>query len=90
MATLQVRAIDDRLYSILGKKAKMDNRSISQEVIVILKEHLSEPRRGNASTATDKFLDMCGTWKDERSAEEIIADIRQNRTNSDRFKGDIF
>ena len=59
-------------------------------VIVILKEHLSEPRRGSASMETDKFLDMCGTWKDERSAEEIIADIRQNRTNSDRFKGDIF
>ena len=90
MATLQVRAIDDKLYNILGKKAKMDNRSISQEVIVILKEHLSEPRKCNASLSTEKFLDMCGTWKDSRDADVIIADIKKTRTKSNRFKKEIF
>jgi len=43
MATLQVKSIDDKSYKLLGIKAKKDNRSISQEVITILKEYLSEP-----------------------------------------------
>ena len=66
MATLQVKSIDDRLYKLLGQKAKMDNRSISQEVIAIIKEHLSEPRKNSSVLATDRFLEMCGTWKDNR------------------------
>lgn len=33
MVTLQVRSIDDKLYEHLGKKAKINNRSISQMVI---------------------------------------------------------
>ena len=90
MANLQVRAIDDKLYKNLGKRAKMDNRSISQEIIAILKEHLSETRRCDASISTDKFLNLCGTWKDDRSADEIITEIKTNRQSSERFKKDIF
>jgi len=90
MATLQVKSIDNKLYKLLGKRAKMDNRSISQEVIVILKEKLSEPRKSNAILATDRFLEVCGTWKDDRSSEEIITDIRNNRKVKNRFKKDIF
>ena len=37
MATLQVRDIDDRLYKYLKTSAKLKNRSISQEVITIIK-----------------------------------------------------
>lgn len=90
MATLQVRSIDDKLYELLGKKAQMDNRSISQEVIAILKEHLSDPRKTNAETATDRFLDVCGTWKDTRGSDEIVSEIRKDRKNAKRFKKDIF
>jgi len=90
MATLQVKSIDDKLYKLLGIKAKMDNRSISQEVITILKEYLSEPRKRNAVIATDRFLEMCGTWKDDRNSEEIISDIRNKRKTVTRFKKDIF
>ena len=90
MANLQVKSIDDRLYKLLGQKAKMDNRSISQEVIAIIKEHLSEPQKNNAILATDRFLEMCGTWKDNRSPDEIITDIRNSRKVSNRFKKGIF
>lgn len=90
MATLQVKSIDDKLYRVLGNRAKMDNRSISQEVIAILKEQLSEPRKSNTVLATDRFLELCGAWKDDRSSEEIIKDIRKNRTAKNRFKKDIF
>ena len=84
MATLQVRSIDDQLYEALGKKAAQDNRSISQEVVAILKEYLSQPAQDK--NATDKFLELCGSWQDERSAAEIATEIRNNRQSSTRFK----
>ena len=34
---------------------------------------------------TDEFLKLAGSWEDERSAEEIIADIKTSRRNSSRF-----
>lgn len=32
MANLQVKSIDDDLYESLGRRAAMENRSISQEI----------------------------------------------------------
>jgi len=87
MATLQVRSIDDQLYEALGRKAARDNRSISQEVIAILKEHLSQPTQHKS--ATESFMELCGTWKDEKSAKEISQDIRKSRQSKTRFK-DVF
>jgi len=86
MATLQVRSIDDQLYEALRRKAARDNRSISQEVIAILKEHLSQPTH---KSATESFMELCGTWKDEKSAKEISQDIRKSRQSKTRFK-DVF
>jgi plasmid stability protein len=84
MATLQVRSLDDQLYEALGRRAAMDNRSISQEVTAMLKEYLSTPVRKN-NKATDLFLEMCGCWDDERGPEEITREIRQARQTSTRF-----
>jgi len=43
MATLQVRNIEDRLYKALAARAAQNNRSISQEVVTILQDHLAQP-----------------------------------------------
>jgi len=85
MATLQVRSIDDQLYEALGKLAARDHRSISQEVVAILKEHLSQPIRHTVTT-TEEFLRLCGTWQEERSAEEIVEEIRAHRQSVTRFQ----
>ncbi len=85
MATLQVRSIDDQLYNALGKRAAMENRSISQQVIVILKEHLSAPVRKNQN-ATTAFLELAGSWQDEGSADRIASDIRKSRRPRTRGK----
>jgi hypothetical protein len=37
------------------------------------------------ANATLEFLTLSGAWKDERTAEEIINDIRSNRVQSHRF-----
>ena len=84
MATLQVRSMDDQLYEALGRMAAREQRSISQQVIAILKEHLSQPVRH--TSATEDFLVLCSTWKDERTAEEIVQEIRGNRKSFHRFK----
>lgn len=84
MATLQVRSMDDQLYEALGRMAARDHRSISQQVIVILQEHLAQPVRH--TNTTEDFLALCSTWKDERTAEEISLEIRSSRRSSNRFK----
>ena len=85
MATLQVRSIDDALYRALGRRAAMENRSISQEVVSILKAYLSAPTT-KYQDLTTRFLEMCGSWDDERDADDIIAEIRQDRRTSERFQ----
>lgn len=91
MATLQVRDIDDRLYNFLKTSAKMQNRSISQEVITIIQAHLNSNQK-QAQNATMEFLSLVDGWKDERDADEIIHDLKQHRNNSGRFgdKNGIF
>ena len=84
MATLQVRDMDDRLYNLLRTSAKLQNRSISQEVLSILEEYLNAPRQ-TMKNATVEFLSLTGAWQDERSAAEIVADLRSHRSRSRRF-----
>jgi len=81
MANLQVKSIDDELYEALGRLAAQENRSISQEVVYLLKKHLSQPQKA-ASSGADAFLDMIGSWQGDESAEEMIADIRKGRETS--------
>jgi len=84
MANLQVRDIDDKLYETLRSRATQEKRSISQEVIHILEKYLSLPTTFDRNP-TDDLLKLSGSWDDDRTAEEIIGDIRQNRRNSRRF-----
>jgi len=83
MATLQVRDIDDRLYNSLKSSAKRQNRSISQEVLTIIENYLNSSVTPKNSTL--EFLTLTGAWKDEKSAEDIIKDIRESRNQSSRF-----
>jgi hypothetical protein len=87
MANLQVRDIDDRLYESLRERASREKRSISQEVILILEKYLSRPTAYDVNP-TDEFLWLSGAWRDDRSADEIISDIRDSRRNSSRFVGE--
>lgn len=84
MAILQVRDIDDRLYSSLKEIAKKENRSLSQEVISIIEKYLSNPSVF-AKNPTQAFLDLSDAWDDNRSASEIIKDIKNSRNKSSRF-----
>ncbi|MHC4873584.1 MAG: antitoxin [Planctomycetota bacterium] len=87
MATLQVKNMDDNLYKSLKSIAESEKRSLSQEVIYILQNYLTKPDTFKAS-ATEQFLELSGSWNDERDAEEIAENLRAERLNSKRFAGD--
>jgi len=86
MATLQVRDIDSRLYDSLKVSAKLQNRSISQEVVTIIQNYLNSPHKSSTNT-TLEFLSLTGAWNDEKSAEEIVTGLRSHRSKSSRFGG---
>ena len=78
MANLQVKSIDDQLYKALGKRAAMENRSISQEVVHIIKAYLAMPTSKHLQM-NDQFLALCGSWDDEKPAQTIVDELRDER-----------
>ena len=82
---LQVRDMDDRLYDRLRFAAKIENRSISQQVVTILQNYFTSiPVK--TKNATEEFLKLAGSWEDSRTTDEIIDDIYSSRLNSTRFE----
>lgn len=84
MATLQVKGLDDKLYKALGARAATDNRSISQEVVTMIREFLARPPH-DPQEATRAMLELAGSWQDERTAKEIASDLRKARRLKRRF-----
>ncbi len=89
MANLQVKDIDDSLYESIRKLASHERRSISQEVVHILETYLSMPGMSRPNP-TDEFLQLAGSWDDERDADAIIDEIRKGRKNSKGSKNHRF
>jgi len=91
MATLQVKNIDDRLYRALGARAAMDNRSISQEVVTMIREFLARPA-SDPREVTRQLLELAGSWEDQRSARKIASDLRKARRSrrASRKNHDVF
>ena len=85
MPNLQVRNMDARLYNQLRVNAKLANRSISQHVITILQEKTNSPHTA-VKNAVDEFLALGDCWGDERTAEELVSEIRNSRTNKSQSK----
>lgn len=90
MATLQVKGMDDELYRALGARAKMDHRSVSQEVVMIIKDFLGRPVSPTAA-AGRSLLALGGAWEDEQSPEVIARQLRKSRRHRHSDKNhDVF
>jgi hypothetical protein len=83
MAILQIRDMDDRLYTALRGLARQEKRSVSREVIFILESFFKNPRR-TGSSQTEAFLGLSGVFEGE-SAKSIMDHLRKARRNSHRF-----
>ncbi len=85
MATLQVKGMDNQIYETLRRRAEIDNRSISQEVISIIQDYLSRPVK-QTEKATQEFLKLSAKWKSKKSADTLITEIRSSRKRSNNTK----
>lgn len=86
MASLTLRNIPDYLLSGIRILSERERRSLNNEMLVVLEEGFaSKAERAEASPLgpelqADLWLELCGAWEDDRSTEEIIADIRDHRS----------
>jgi plasmid stability protein len=85
MAILQIKGIDDALYSHLKQMAAADNRSVSQEVLHLTKEYMVRREAQDVdATSVKTLLELAGSWDDDRDCAEVARAIRAARRNSDR------
>jgi len=83
MANLQIKNIDERLYQQIKLLAAGENRSVSQQVLFLIRNHLARKGRLQADeTAGQVLLDLAGSWEDPRTAEQIVSDLKTARRSS--------
>ncbi len=81
MANLQIKGIDDDLYLQIKKLAASENRSVSQEVIFLVKLYMANKKQFQAiKTPAQVLLDLAGSWEDTREADEIISQMKNARS----------
>jgi len=86
MANLQIKGIDDGLYAQLKSIAASENRSVSQQVLFLLKNYLAKkPRIQEAKTPAQVLLDLSGSWQDSRSSEQIVRELKKARKKSKKL-----
>ena len=83
MANLQIKGIDDELYNEIKKLAAAEKRSVSQQILFLVKNFLAKkPRCDAVKTPSEVLLELCGSWQDERKADQIIDQIKKPRKNT--------
>ena len=87
MANLQIKGIENELYEEIKKLAAQENRSVSQEVLFLVREHLARRHYHlMLKMPAQALLDLSGSWLDDKGAEEIIHGIKKSRRNSGTLK----
>jgi len=87
MANLQIKGIADDLYAQLGKVSAAENRSISQQVLFLIKRDLARHKSIQCiQTPAETLLELSGSWEGGESASEVIAGIRKARKNSTKLE----
>ena len=86
MANLQIKNIDDGFYLQIKSLADAENRSISQQVIFLIKDYLSKKQSiSRMKTSAQLLLDLSGSWDEGIEADEIILQIKRKRSNSKKL-----
>ena len=86
MANLQIKGIDDNLYSQIKALAESENRSVSQQVLFLVKTYLTKRNRFlETRTPAQVLLDLSCSWEDSRPPEQIIDELRKDRYSSKKL-----
>jgi hypothetical protein len=83
MATVELSNLDEQMYTALAARAAQENRSVNQGAEMLIRESLASPAQ-SPRKATEAVLEIAGSWQDSRTAEEIIADIRDSMCSRNR------
>jgi hypothetical protein len=87
MANLQIKGMDDDLYAQLKSLAASENRSISQQVLFLLKIYLAKKHQlQETKTPAQVLLELSGSWQDDRTAEEIVKELKSERKASKKLR----
>jgi hypothetical protein len=83
MANLQIKGMNDDFYAQIKALAGSESRSVSQQILFMTKEYLLKKQQIQAAKMPAQVLiELVGAWEDDRSAEEIVADLKQARKNT--------
>jgi len=87
MANLRIKGIDDDLYARLKSFAASENRSINQQILFILERCLAERNLLKGTrTPAQILLDLSGSWKDGRSADQIVNELKVSRKSHPKIR----
>ncbi|MEJ2169950.1 MAG: hypothetical protein P8X90_30980 [Desulfobacterales bacterium] len=87
MANLQIKGMDDDLYAQLKSLAASENRSISQQILFLLKLYLAKRHQlHETKNPAQVLLELSGSWEDDRPAEQIIKDLKSARKSSRKLR----
>ena len=87
MANLQIKNVEDNLYEEIKKLASAENRSVSQQVLFLVKEYLAKRKHLTATKSPAQvLLELSGSWEDDRNAEQIVREIKSARKSSRKLE----
>ncbi len=89
MASITIRNIPDAVLKRIKELSSVERRSVNNEILVILErgtdseylDRMQRPKYLSKETQLEIWKKLAGTWEDECSAKEIIADIYSHRTS---------
>jgi len=87
MANLQIKNIQDELYEEIKRLASAENRSVSQQVLFLVKEYLAKRKHLTAAKSPAQvLLELSGSWEDDKNAEQIVKEIKSARKSSRKLE----
>lgn len=87
VASLQLKNVDDNLYSWLKQFSKNNNLSMSQQVVSMLKEYSKINQDKPSINPVDEFLDNT-PYFDKATIDDFDCILKENRKNLNRFRDD--
>jgi hypothetical protein len=71
MANLQIKGMEDDLYKRLKEMAASESRSVSQQVLFLIKEYMAKKALSRSiKSPAQVLLELSGSWEDTRGAEQ--------------------
>ena len=86
MANLQIKGIEGSIYKEIKDMAAAEHRSVSQQILFIVKNYLARKKHANElRSPAQVLLELSGSWDDRRSTDKILSDIKSSRKNSKKL-----